>query len=75
MRSIQVPNRLWDYGLVCIAEIQSILARGVDLRQGIERLTGNTIDISKWLDFDFYDRDWYWDQKKMDLTGKQAKIG
>jgi hypothetical protein len=32
MRSNQVPARLWDYALVCISEIQSILARGVDKR-------------------------------------------
>ena len=75
MRSSQVPSRLWDYGLVYIAEIQSLLARGVDQRPGIERVTGKTVDISKWLDFDFFDRVWYWDQKKMDMTDKQARIG
>jgi hypothetical protein len=75
MRSNQVPVRLWDYGLVYIAEIQSILARGVDKRPGLEKLTGETIDISEWLDFDFYDRVWYWDQKIMDMTEEQAKIG
>jgi hypothetical protein len=37
MRSNQVPARLWDcYGLVYIAEIQSIVARGVDKRPGLE---------------------------------------
>ena len=75
MRSNQVPSRLWDYGLVYIAEIQSLLARGVDQRPGIERVTGNTVDISEWLDFDFFDRVWYWDQKKMDMTDEQARIG
>lgn len=39
MRSSQVPPRLWDYGLVYIAEIQSILARGPDFRTGIELST------------------------------------
>ena len=75
MRASQVPTRLWDYGLVYIAEIQSLLARGVDQRPGIERVTGNTIDISEWLDFDFYDRVWYWDAKKMDMTDERARIG
>ena len=75
MQSHQVPARLWDYGLVYIAEIQSILARGVDKRPGIEKLTGETIDISEWLDFDFYERIWYWDRKKMDMTDEQAKVG
>ncbi len=61
MRENQVPTRLWDYGLVYIAEIQSILARGEDQRPGLERITGDTINISEWLDFDFYALVWYWD--------------
>jgi hypothetical protein len=59
MQPNQVPRWLWDYGLVYIAEIQSILAPGANLQSGIERLTGDTINISEWLDFDFYDRIWY----------------
>jgi hypothetical protein len=75
MRASQVPSRLWDYGLVYISEIQSLLARGQDNRPGIERITGNTVDISEWLNFDFYGHMWYWDQKKMDMTDEQAKLG
>ena len=75
MRSSQVPPRLWDYGLVYITELQSILARGIDQRPGIERVTSNTVDISEWLDFDFFDRVWYWDQQIMDMMDKQARIG
>jgi hypothetical protein len=75
MRENQVPTRLWDYGLVYISEIQSILARGDDHRPGLERITGDTIDISEWLDFDFFDMVWYWDQKKMDMNDEQARIG
>jgi hypothetical protein len=30
MRENQVPTRLWDYGLVYIAEVQSLLARGAE---------------------------------------------
>ena len=55
MRANQVPSRLWDYGLVYIAEVQSLLAHGPDARPGIERLTGDTVDISELLDFDFYE--------------------
>ena len=75
MRENQVPTRLWDYGLVYIAEIQSLIARGVDQRPGIEKVMGQTVDISEWLDFDFYDRVWYWDQPKSDMTDEQARIG
>ena len=75
MRENQVPRRLWDYGLVYIAEVQSLLARGSDNRPGIEKVMGQTVDISEWLDFDFYDRVWYWDHKKMDMNDDQARLG
>ncbi len=70
MQSNEVPARLWDNGFVYIAEIQSILARGVDKRPGLEKLTGETIDISDGLDFDFYVRVWHWDQKKIGIRRK-----
>jgi hypothetical protein len=41
-----------------MAEILSITARASTGRPGMEEITGNTIDISEWLDFDFYDLDW-----------------
>ncbi len=75
MRENLVPARLWDYGLVYIAEVQSLLARGADQQPGIKKVKGQTIDISEWLDFDFYDRVWYWDQPKADMTTEQARIG
>ena len=61
--------------MVYIAEIQSLLARGTDQRPGIESLLGQTVDISEWLDFDFYDRVWYWDHQKTDMNTEQARIG
>ena len=57
MRENQVPRRLWDYGLVYIAEVQSLLARGSDNRPGIEKVMGQTVDISEWLAFDLLDLD------------------
>ena len=75
MRENQVPVRLWDYGLVYIAEVQSLLARGLDNRPGIEKVMGQTVDISEWLDFDFYDRVWYWDRPKTGMGNEQARIG
>ena len=71
----KVPNRLWDYGLVYEAEILSRLSRGQDDRTGIERLTGDTPDISEWMDFGFYDIVWYHDQPKPDLTDESRKLG
>ena len=30
----------------------------------MEKLTGDTIDISEWLDFEFYDLVWLWDDRE-----------
>jgi hypothetical protein len=55
-----------------MAEILSITARASTGCPGeMEEITGNMIDISEWLDFEFYDLVWYWDEAKMDLTDDQ----
>jgi Reverse transcriptase (RNA-dependent DNA polymerase) len=60
MAARNVPSRLWDFGFVYECEIMSRIARGPSFRPGIEVLTGDTVDISEWLDFEFYDPVWYW---------------
>jgi hypothetical protein len=68
-----IPTRLWDYGLEYIAEIMSRTARGKEGRTGVERLTGNSVDISERLDFEFYDIVWYWDGPNR--TDENPKLG
>ncbi|GFH48949.1 hypothetical protein CTEN210_05425 [Chaetoceros tenuissimus] len=55
-----VPAKVWDFGLVWEAEIYTRTAKPGG-RTGIEAVTGETPDISEWLDFEFYDLCWYWD--------------
>lgn len=57
----RAPKRVWDFGIVYEAEILCRMSRGHDKRTGMERITGNTCDISEWIDFEFYDLCWYWD--------------
>ena len=38
-------------------------------------ITGQTIDYSEWLDFEFYDLVWFYDQKKMDMTEDGRCLG
>jgi len=71
----KVPKRLWDYALVWIGEILSRTASGHDGIPGLEKLLGQTIDISEWLDFDFYDLIWYWDESKRDMTTDNCRLG
>ena len=65
----KVPPRLWEYGLVYETNILNRIPRGQQQRTGIELVTGKTPDISEWLDFEFYDRVWYYDQKKIEIDG------
>ena len=38
----------------------------------MERITGDSIDISEWLEFEFYDLCWYWDNQH---DSKESNIG
>jgi hypothetical protein len=39
----------------------SMISCGKEGRSGHEEVTGNTPDISEWLDFEFYDLVWWCD--------------
>ena len=69
------PKRTWDYGFVHQAGVLNRIARGVNGRTGLEEVTGDTPDISEWLDFDFYDRVWWLDQKKPSTTDENVILG
>jgi hypothetical protein len=43
------------------------IPRGQQQHTGIKMVTGETPDISKWIDFEFYDCVWYYDQKKVEM--------
>jgi len=61
------PRRVWDFGLVHEGEILSRLSRGRDGRTGMEEITGQTTDISDWLDFEFYDTVWVLNRTSMKM--------
>jgi hypothetical protein len=42
---------------------------------GLEEIKGDMIDISEWVDFEFYDYVWYWDETEMDMMNNQQLIG
>lgn len=54
------------------SEIRSRMCRHNNTYTGFERITGDTIDISEWLDFEFYDICKYWDVPN---TEDNPKIG
>lgn len=54
----QIPKRLWDYGLEHISQIMCRTVRSGSDRTPYEIVTGETPDISEYIDFSFYD--WVW---------------
>jgi hypothetical protein len=58
----QVPKRLWDYGLKWVCQVMQRTSNTVfslDGRTPIEEVTGETPDISEYLDFGFYEFVWF----------------
>ena len=67
----KVPRRLWDYGIKWVCEvIQRTASTSGDLsrRTALEQLTGETPEISEYLDFTFYDWCWYNDNAGLGET-------
>ena len=62
MHRKSVPRRLWEYGLKWVSEVHvQTSSDAVDLKGStpLERVTGDTVDISEYLDFGFCDWCWY----------------
>ena len=67
----RVPNRLWDYSIHWVCEIMQRTASNSGRLHGrtpLEQLTGETPDISEYLDFSFYDWRWYNDNSGLGET-------
>ena len=62
-----IPNRVQDLGMVWEAQIYSYTA-GKDGLPALEQLTGDTIYISEWLEFELYDLVWFWTNQSDDTN-------
>jgi hypothetical protein len=51
----------WNYSLVYKGKLLTKMSCSDDGRSGYKQVTGETPDISEWLDFEFYDLVWWWD--------------
>ena len=74
----RVPRKLWDYGMVWVTEIMSMThttAGGLDGSIPITKVTGETTDISEYLDFGFYDKVWYRDNAGLDESKPGRWLG
>ena len=64
MLRIEVPKRLWDCGLRWASDIQQRTTNTTQSLRGhtpLEELTGETPDISEFLNFSFYDHVYVWE--------------
>ena len=71
MTKSAVPKRLWDYGLRWVVKIMQRTASDAgDLRgrTSLEKVTGETPEISEYIDFGFYDHCWYRENAGMGET-------
>ena len=67
----RVPRKLGDYGFKWVSETMSMTytsAGGLDGSIPITKVTGDTTDISEYLDFGFYDQVWYRDNAGLGPT-------
>ena len=60
----RVPRVFWDHGTKWVCEVMQLTyttAGGLNGSIPLEVVTGETQDISEYLDFGFYDKVWYWE--------------
>ena len=55
----KVPRRLWDFLAEHQSKLMTFIPRRASGRTGHELVTGQTPDMSEYLDFDSYDLVWY----------------
>ena len=75
MRMIKriAPKRVWDFGMVYESNILFIISQGHESITGMEIITGDTMEISEWTDYEFYDLCWYWNTPNDWETPKLGK--
>jgi hypothetical protein len=59
--------------MVHVTKLMNFTAQGRNGRTGHEEVTGETPDISEYVDFDFYDWVWYWEAPDKDNSPKKGR--
>ena len=68
-----IPHRLWDYVLMYVSQLMSVTWNPKLGRTGHEAITGDTPDISEFIDFEFYDKVWFWDSPHREQPARAAR--
>ena len=78
MHCKRVPKRLWDYGLTWVSKVRvrtSSDAMDLKGRTPLEQITGDTVNISEYLNFGFYDWCWYHENAGLGPTKLDRWLG
>jgi len=59
----RIPKCVWDFHIIWEAQIYSRTVHN-NHTTPLEALTGDTVDISEWTEFEFYDLVVYWDDRE-----------
>ena len=62
---INIPKKVWYFCMVW-EDLIYYCTEGNYRRPALECLTCDTIDISEWLEFEFYDLVWFWNNQSYD---------
>ena len=60
----RVPREMWDYGIIWVSETTPLTRSSAGKLEGavpLTEVTGETSDISEYLDFGFYEQIWFKD--------------
>ena len=74
----RVPRRLWDYGMRWVCKTMqrtSTQSGGLAGYTSIELVTGESVDISEYLNFGFYDQVWYHENKTLSERLHDRRLG
>ena len=74
----RAPRKLWDYSVSWIPEVMSMTHYSENSFNGgipLKNLTGETVDISEYLDFGFYEKLWLKDNAGLSTSEPGRWLG
>ena len=76
MVECKAPKRVWEYAMEHAAKMRQFIPRNkLNDRTPIESITGNTPDVSEYLDFDFWDLVWYFPNAHPSISVDDRALG
>ena len=74
----RVPRQLWDYCVTLVSEVMSMTHSSSNCSNGgipLTNITGETVDISEYIDFGFYDKLYFKDNDGVSPIEPGRRLG